>query len=154
MQHLLGQISLALVVVCFVEKIQSVIMEQRIVVKWRETSKNHYWYFSFIWKSVWQWIFIICASFWVVEKVGNLIQSNRALTIHTIAGTVGIDKECVAQILHDNFNTEKKTRKNVPNLLERVIMCCESWFFTYDPETKHQYMHWKGPTSPKREWAN
>ena len=26
--------------------------------------------------------------------------------------------------------------ENDPNLLERIITCDESWFFTYDPETK------------------
>ncbi|GFX89522.1 protein GVQW3 [Trichonephila clavipes] len=97
-----------------------------------------------------------------VEKVASLIRSDLRLSIHAIAETVSIDKECVRQILHDNLNMQKvctkmvpkiitfeqqATRKNVctdildaikndPNLLEKVITCDESWFFTYDPETK------------------
>ncbi|GFV24023.1 mariner Mos1 transposase [Trichonephila clavipes] len=43
--------------------------------------------------------------------------------------------------------------KNDPNLLEKVITCDESWFFTYDPETKRQSMHWKTPTSPRAKKA-
>ncbi|GFV00358.1 mariner Mos1 transposase [Trichonephila clavipes] len=43
--------------------------------------------------------------------------------------------------------------KNDPNSLEKVITCDESWFFTYDPETKRQSMHWKTPTSPRAKKA-
>ncbi|GFV99942.1 mariner Mos1 transposase [Trichonephila clavipes] len=43
--------------------------------------------------------------------------------------------------------------KNDPNLLEKVIICDESWFFTYDPETKRQSMQWKTPTSPRAKKA-
>ncbi|GFT47338.1 mariner Mos1 transposase [Trichonephila clavipes] len=114
-----------------------------------------------------------------VEKVASLIRSDRRLSIRAIAETVNIDKECVRQILHDNLNMQKvfakmvpkiltfeqqATRKNVctdildaikndPNLLEKVITCDESWFFTYDPETKRQSMHWKTPTSPRAKKA-
>lgn len=48
------------------------------------------------------------------------------------------------------------TLKNIesdPNFLERVITCDESWFFTYDPETKRQSMHWKSSNSPKQKIA-
>ena len=108
-----------------------------------------------------------------------MIRSDRRLSIRAIAETVNIDKECVRQILHDNLNMQKvcakmvpkiltfeqqATRKNVctdildaikndPNLLEKVITCDESWFFTYDPETKRQSMHWKTPTSPRAKKA-
>ncbi|GFX37903.1 protein GVQW3 [Trichonephila clavipes] len=114
-----------------------------------------------------------------VEKVASLIRSDRRLSIRAIAETVNIDKECVRQILHDNLNMQKvcakmvpkiltfeqqATRKNVctdildaikndPNLLEKVITCDESRFFTYDPETKRQSMHWKIPTSPRAKKA-
>ncbi|GFX58090.1 putative mariner transposase [Trichonephila clavipes] len=113
------------------------------------------------------------------EKVASLIRSDRRLSIRVIAETVNIDKECVRQILHDNLNMQKvcaemvpkiltfeqqATRKNVctdildaikndPNLLEKVIKCDESLFFTYDPETKRQSMHWKTPTSPRAKKA-
>ncbi|XP_058810647.1 protein GVQW3-like [Phymastichus coffea] len=110
-----------------------------------------------------------------IEKVGNLVRSDRRLSIRAIAESIGIDKECVRQILHENFNMRKVCAKLVPkiltfeqlearknicidtlnaiakdsDLLEKVITCDESWFFTYDPETKRQSMHWKSPTSPR-----
>lgn len=34
----------------------------------------------------------------IFKKIGNLIRSDRWLTIRAIAETVGIDKECVRQI--------------------------------------------------------
>jgi len=43
--------------------------------------------------------------------------------------------------------------ENDPNLLERIITCDESWFFTYDPETKRQSMHWKSPSSSRQKKA-
>lgn len=38
-----------------------------------------------------------------IEKVGNQIRSNCQLIIRAIAETVGINKEYVRQILHNNF---------------------------------------------------
>lgn len=106
-----------------------------------------------------------------IEKIGNLNQSDRWLTICAITETVGIDKECIRQILHKNFNMQKVCTKiltfeqkeacenictdtlnvieNDPNFVGRVITCDESWFFTYDPETMCQFMHWKSPSSPR-----
>ena len=114
-----------------------------------------------------------------IEKIGNMVRSGRRLSIRAIAETVGIDKECIRKILHNNFNIHKvcakmvpkiltfeqqEARKNVstdtlnaiendPNLLERIITCDKSWFFTYDPETKRQSIHWKSPTSPRAKKA-
>jgi len=45
-------------------------------------------------------------------------------------------------------NTENDT-----NILENVITCDELWFFQYDPESKHQSMHWKSPSSPRQKKA-
>jgi len=46
--------------------------------------------------------------------------------------------------------------ENVPNFLENVINCDESWFFQYDPESKCQSMHWRSPSSPsqKKAWQS
>ena len=41
--------------------------------------------------------------------------------------------------------------KRDPTFLQNVITCDESWFFTYDPETKRQSMHWKSPDSPRQK---
>jgi len=42
----------------------------------------------------------------------------------------------------------KKTVRNDPNFLSRVITGDESWLHSYDPETKQQSSHWKMPSSP------
>jgi len=43
--------------------------------------------------------------------------------------------------------------ENDPNFLDNVITCDESWFFPYHPESKHQSMHWKSPSSPRQKKA-
>lgn len=52
-----------------------------------------------------------------VEKVANLIRSDRRLSIRAVAESVGIDKECVRQILRDNLNMRKVCAKMVPKIL-------------------------------------
>ncbi|EGI66262.1 FLJ37770-like protein [Acromyrmex echinatior] len=55
-----------------------------------------------------------------IETIGNLIRSDRRLSIRAIDETVGcgwIDKECVRQILHNNFNMKKVCAKMVPKIL-------------------------------------
>lgn len=114
-----------------------------------------------------------------IEKIGSLIRQDRRLSIRAIAEMIGIDKESVRQVLHEHFNMKKvcskmvpkiltpeqkdsrmeicsdilKNIKKDPDLLHRVITCDESWFFTYDPETKHQSMHWKSLHSPRLKKA-
>ena len=101
-----------------------------------------------------------------IEKVGNLIRSDRRLSIGMIVESIGINEESVQQISHNNLNMQKVCAKmvpkiltldqlenhkksftdtlndieNDPDLLKRVITCDESWFFTYDPQTKRQSM--------------
>ena len=114
-----------------------------------------------------------------IKKIGEIIRKDRRLSIRAVAEITGIDKECVRQILHDSFNMRKVCAKMVPKLLtheqkesrmnicadilnnididpdflETVITCDESWFFTYDPETKRQSMLWKSPNSPRTKKA-
>jgi len=38
-----------------------------------------------------------------------------------------------------------------PDLLNSIIICGETWVFTYDPETKRQSMQWKSSSSPRRK---
>lgn len=52
-----------------------------------------------------------------IDKIGNMIRSDRRLTIRTVAETVGIDKECVRKILHNNFHMQKVCAKMVPKSL-------------------------------------
>lgn len=52
-----------------------------------------------------------------IEKVGAMIRSDRRLTLRLMADKLKIDKECVRQILHENFNMSKVCAKMVPKNL-------------------------------------
>jgi len=91
-----------------------------------------------------------------IEKIGEIVRQNRRLSIRAIAELINIDKETVRQILHNNFNMKKVCSKmvprlltpdqkeirmnicadilqnteNYPNILENIITCDESWFFS------------------------
>lgn len=52
-----------------------------------------------------------------IERVGALSRSDRRLSIRAIAETVGIDKECVRQILRNDFDTRTVCGQTVPNVL-------------------------------------
>ncbi|MGP1955718.1 MAG: hypothetical protein ACTS8W_02520, partial [Arsenophonus sp. NC-PY1-MAG3] len=51
-----------------------------------------------------------------VKKVANLIRIDRQLSICAVAETVGIDKECVRQILRDNPTNVAETSLTVPGI--------------------------------------
>jgi len=91
-----------------------------------------------------------------IEKVGEIVRQNRHLSIQAVAELINVDKETVQQISHNNFNMKKVCSKMVPRLLtpeqkeiqmnihadilqntenepcilENVITCDESWFFS------------------------
>ena len=114
-----------------------------------------------------------------IEKVSEIVRQNHHLSIRAVAELINIDKEIVQQILRNNFNMKKVCSKmvprlftpeqkqirmniyadilqnieNYPNFLENIIICDESWFFQYDPESKCQSMHWKRPSSPRQKKA-
>ena len=52
-----------------------------------------------------------------IEKVWQLVRSDRHLTIRVIANEVGIDKEMVCTILVDTLGMRKVCAKMVPRLL-------------------------------------
>ena len=114
-----------------------------------------------------------------IEKVRQLVRSDRRLTIRVIANEVGMDKETVRTILVDTLGMRKVCAKMVPRLLteeqkaqrlnacrdilqqmeadekllENVITGDESWVFQYDPETKRQSRQWKSASSPRPKKA-
>ena len=88
-----------------------------------------------------------------------------------------MDRESVQQILREELNMrkvcakmvpkllsdeQKERRKelcldllqrieNEPDLLNAIIICDETWVFSYDPETKRQSMQWKSTSSPRQK---
>ena len=109
-----------------------------------------------------------------IEKVCQLVYSDRCSTIRVIAIEVGVDKERVRTILMDTLGMRKVYAKMEPRLLteeqkvQRLIACRDifqqleadnkllenviagdkSWVFQYDPETKRQSRQWKSASSP------
>ncbi|XP_050538772.1 protein GVQW3-like [Daktulosphaira vitifoliae] len=110
-----------------------------------------------------------------VEKIDKIIRQDRRLSVRAVAEIVNIDRESVSKILVKNLNMKKvcakmipknltidrkfnrkkicsdtlKIIKDDPSFINNIITCNETWSFTYDPETKRQFMHWKTPTSPR-----
>ena len=110
-----------------------------------------------------------------IEKVQQLVRSDRHLTISVIANEVGMDKETVRTIFIDTLGMRKVCAKMVPKilteekklqrlnacrdilkkveadgkLLENVITGEKSWVFQYNPETKRRSCHLKSASSPR-----
>jgi orotate phosphoribosyltransferase-like protein len=93
-----------------------------------------------------------------VDKVRTLVRNDRRLSIGMIAEELNVDKETVRQILTENLKMKKVCAKmvpknlsedqklnreemlekieEVPDFLNSVVTCDETWLFQYDPETK------------------
>ena len=113
-----------------------------------------------------------------IEKVRQLVRSDRRLTIRVIANKVGINKKTVHTILVDTLGMRKVCAKMVPRLLteeqkaQRLnayrdilqqmeadkkllenVITDDSWVFQYDPKTKRQSRQYKSESSPRPKKA-
>lgn len=114
-----------------------------------------------------------------VERVSEIIRSNRQLTIREISEDLNISYGSVQSILTTDLNMRQVTAKFVPpilteeqkqqrlsislELLERsasdsdflryIITGDETWVYGYDPETKVQGSQWKSPSAPRAKKA-
>ena len=94
-----------------------------------------------------------------IQKSSEIVCKNQRLSVRMIADMVGINRETVRQILHNELNMQKVCTKLVlknltqerkdnrkdsctdilqeimqqPDLLENVITCDETWIFQYNP---------------------
>jgi len=100
-----------------------------------------------------------------VDRVRNLVRSDRRLGVRVIAEELNMNRETVRQIVKEDLGMRKIPTKMVPRILthgqkkrqlhissdvlrnaemfDRVITGDETWSFQYDPETKRQNMQWK-----------
>ena len=110
-----------------------------------------------------------------IDQVHRLVMDDRRLTISQIASGVGISRERVEHILHNELGMSKVSARWVPRLLtpdqkltrvtmsrdnlalfeadpakfmERFLTQNECWDHHLEPETKRQSMQWKHPFSP------
>ena len=113
-----------------------------------------------------------------IERLRDMISSDRRLTIRIIAEELNMAKESVRTILTQDLNMRKVCAKLVPRLLneeqkkvrfntaleilqhlkedstfpDKVVTSAESWVFQFGPETKRQIraMSGKGQDLPDR----
>ena len=114
-----------------------------------------------------------------IERVKQMVNADRRLTVRMIAEELSINKDTFwsiitenlkmckvcAKIVHKLLSEDQKQQRvtvcqdiierleNDPDLLGRVIAGDESWIFEYDPETKRQSRQWKSPSSPRPKKA-
>jgi len=115
----------------------------------------------------------------IIEEVHNMVLEDQRMNVHEIAETIGISKECIGYILHEELDTKKLCAKWVPRLLTadqqhtrmkifeqflvrfnknktdfvcRFITVDESWIHHYTPESKQQLKQWTeaGCSAPKK----
>ena len=89
---------------------------------------------------------------------------DRRISAKSIAGQLGISRERVGSIIHDDLDMRKLSAKWIPkclkadqkrqrrqsffkflrrdpnNFLSRLVTMDETWLYHYDPETKQQLM--------------
>lgn len=114
-----------------------------------------------------------------VQKVADMVRSNRRLTIREISEDLSISYGSVQSILTDNLQMRRVSAKFVPRILteeqkeNRVSVCTElkhrfdtnpdfmtkiitgdeTWVYGYDPETKVQSSQWQTSDSPRPKKA-
>ena len=106
-----------------------------------------------------------------VDRVQNLVCSDRRIGVRIIAEEFNMNRETVQQIVKEDLGMRKISAKMVPHILThdqkqcrlyissdllrnaevfyRVITSDETWCFQFDPETKLQSMQWKTQNSPR-----
>jgi hypothetical protein len=53
----------------------------------------------------------------IIEQVHNMVLDDQRIKVREIAGTIGISKECVGYILHEELDMKKLCARWVPRLL-------------------------------------
>jgi len=115
----------------------------------------------------------------IIHQIHELILEDRRISAKSIAEQLGISRERVGFIIHEDLDKRKLSAKWVPNclkvdpklqrcqssellleffrcdprdLLSRLVTMDETWLYNYDPETKQQTMKWRhsGSSSPNK----
>ena len=114
----------------------------------------------------------------IIVQIHELILEDRRISVKSIAEQLGISRERVESIIHEDLDMRKLSVNWVPkylnadgkcqrcqsseqlleffrrdpnNFLSRFVTMDETWLCHYDPETKQQSMEWRhsGSPSPK-----
>jgi len=106
----------------------------------------------------------------IIEQIHELILEDRHIYAKSIAGHLGISRERVGSIIHEDLDMLKLSAKWVPkclnadqkrqrcqsseqhleffrrdpnDFLSRLVTMDETWLYHYDPETNQQSMEWR-----------
>ena len=113
----------------------------------------------------------------IIEQIHELILEDRRISAKSIAEQLGISRERVGSIIHEDLDMRKLSAKWVPKCLDadqkcqqcqsyeqlleffsaiqmiscraRLVTMDETWLYHYDPETKQQSMEWRHSGSPR-----
>jgi len=112
----------------------------------------------------------------IINEIHELILEDHQISAKSIAEQLGISREQVGSIIHEDLDMWKLSAKWVlkclnadqkrwrcqsseqaleffwrdPNdFLSRLVTMDETWFYHYDPETKQQSMEWRHSSSPR-----
>ncbi|KAJ4448109.1 hypothetical protein ANN_10121 [Periplaneta americana] len=100
----------------------------------------------------------------MIEKVRQVLEQDRRLTLRSIAEELDISKDTVHTIVRDDTDEQKAKRMETsgdfismcdqdPLLLKTIVTRDEAWCYQFDPESKQQSMSWCSPTSPRPKKA-
>jgi len=104
----------------------------------------------------------------IIDQIHELILEDRRISAKSIAEQLGIPRERVGSITHEDLDMRKLSAKWVPkcqrcqsseqlleffrrdpnDFLSRVVTMDKTWLYHYDPETKQQSMEWRHNSSP------
>ncbi|UYV79484.1 hypothetical protein LAZ67_17002840 [Cordylochernes scorpioides] len=110
-----------------------------------------------------------------VQKITDLIEENPRTTLLELEQDTGISKTTIGRIVTKDLKLKKTPAKFIPrfltneqklcrlatceNMLEmtrtdpewkdKIITGDETWVYDYDPETKRQYVEWRGQGEPR-----
>jgi len=112
----------------------------------------------------------------IIDKINELILEDRRISAKSIAEQLGISRERIRSIIHEDLDMRKLSTKWVPkslnadqkrqrcrsseqlleffrrdpnDFLSRLVTTDETWLYHYDPETKQQSMEWRLSGSPR-----
>jgi len=112
----------------------------------------------------------------IIDQIHELILEDRRISAKSIAEQLGISRERVGSIIHEDLDMRKLSTKWVPkclnadqkrqrcqssdqsleffrrgqnDFLSQLVTMDETWLYHYDPETKQQSMEWRHSGSPR-----
>ena len=99
----------------------------------------------------------------IIDQIHELIVEDRWISAKSIAEQLGISRERVGSIIHEDLDMRKLSAKRVPKCLnaDQKRQRCQSsvqlssrnldetWLYHYDPDTKQQSVEWRHSDSPR-----